>query len=202
MFRYIKSVIVMAALIVASSSVAMAGVPEVKSFVTMLADDALVIAKDVNQTKPEKQKALETLFQSRVDIPWIARFVLGKYWRTATPQQQQAYLKNYEAFILKTYTSKITDAKGGDYVIKQARADQIAGEYVLTIELKPEDQPSVMMDYRIRENKDDRKIFDIIVEGVSLITTQRSEFGSVINNKGLDYLIEALAKKAAASSVK
>lgn len=202
MSRLLKSMLLMCVMLIGASAVAMAGVDEVKIFASKLADEALVITKNTEQPKAEKQKALESLFQSHVDIPWVGRFVLGKYWRTATPQQQQTYLKNYEAFILKTYTSKITDAKGGDYVIKQVRPDQTEGDYVLTMELKTQGEPSVMMDYRIRENKDGRKIFDIIVEGVSMITTQRAEFGSVINNKGLDFLIEALGKKAASASVK
>lgn len=197
-----KSALLACAVVAMMSSAALAGVGEVKSFATDLADKALIITKDTKQTKAQKQTALENLFQSHVDIPWVAKFVLGKYWRTATPQQQQDYLKNYQAFILKTYTSKLTDVTGGNYVVKQVRPDQTEGEFVLTMELKPEGEPSVMMDYRIREAKDGRKIFDIIVEGVSMITTQRSEFSSVVNNKGLDFLIEALAKKATASSVK
>lgn len=170
----------------------------VVGFVDDLAMNALEIVKS-NDSDSVKQQKLESLFESRVDIDWVSQFVLGKYWRTATPEQQTAYQRNYRNFVLKYYTAKLTDYTGQRYDIKGARPDGDPGEYVLSMELINTNEPNVLVDYRIRKQGNDFKVFDIIIEGVSMITTQRSEFAAVIGNKGLDYLIDALAKKAAAA---
>lgn len=172
---------------------------EVSQFADKLAGTALEIVKDESTSKAEKQTKLEALFRDYVDIPFVARFVLGKHWRTATPEQQQAYLTNYEAFVLKNYTARLTNYTGQTYKILGAR-DEGDGEYLLTMELNNKDEPNVMVDYRVRaQDGGGYKIMDIIVEGVSMITTQRSEFGSVVNRNGLDGLINALGKKAGKS---
>ena len=168
----------------------------VEKFADNLASNALKIVNDPSLSTVGKQQKLESLFGKSVDIQWVAKFVLGKHWRTASDAQKKAYLKNYKQFVLKNYTSKITDYTGQNYSIKNVRNDG-DGEYVLTMELQNTNEPNVLLDYRIRKNGAGYKIFDIIVEGVSLITTQRSEFSSVVSNKGLDFLIDALAKKAA-----
>lgn len=170
---------------------------EVRNFADGLAQKALNIAKS-EASKSVKQKKLEALFRNNVDIKWVAKFVAGKHWRTATPAQKAQYMKNYEAFLLKNYASKLTDYSGQSYNIKSTR-NEGDGEYVLAMELINVGEPNVMIDYRIRKNGSGYKVIDIVVEGVSMITTQRSEFGSVISQKGFDFLIAALKKKAGAA---
>lgn len=178
------------------SSAYAADVNGVKAFADKLARSTLVVVKDESLSGIGKQERLEDLFRDAVDIPWVAKFVMGKYWRTASDAQKKAYLKSYEKFVLKNYTSKLTDYSGQEYKILNTRTDD-DGEYLLTMELVNDNEPNVLMDYRIRRVGSSYKIFDIVVEGVSMITTQRSEFGSVISSKGLDFLIGALEKKAA-----
>ena len=173
----------------------------VKAFADGLASRALIIVQNEGLSAEAKQRDLEALFDSHVDIAWVSRFVLGKHWKTATPDQQKAYQANYKAFVLKNYTSKLTNYTGQEYKIKSVRPEG-DGEYLLTMELVNTNEPNVMLDYRIRKVGNDFKIFDIVVEGVSMITTQRSEFGSVVGNKGLPFLINALAKKAQAAAAK
>lgn len=170
---------------------------DVKAFADKLASNALVIVKNEKLSKDEKQTQLESLFRTNVDIPWVAKFVMGKFWRTASEQQKSDYLSSYEKFILKNYTSKLTNYSGQAYKILDTKKDE-DGDYLLTMEVEsPNGEPSVLLDYRIRKVGAGYKIFDIIVEGVSMITTQRSEFSSVITNQGIDYLIDALKKKIA-----
>ncbi len=168
----------------------------VKSFASSVADHAIAIIKDASLDQTAKQTKLESLFKKSVDIPWVARFVLGKHWRLAKPEQQTAYLKNYEAFLIKNYTSRFTEYSDQDYRITKVREEN-SEEYLLTMELLNTNEPNVLMDYRIMKNGSGYKIIDIVVEGVSMITTQRSEFNSVVSRNGLDFLINALEKKSA-----
>lgn len=171
----------------------------VRSFADGLAKQALDIAASAEMSTAQKQDELELLFEENVDMAWVGRFVLGKHWRNADDSQQQQYLENYKAFLLKNYASRLTDYSGESYAITNVREEK-PGEYMLSMKLTVPGEPNVAIDYRIREESGNYKVYDIVVEGVSMITTQRSEFNSVVNNKGLDFLIEALGKKAAAKS--
>lgn len=169
-----------------------------REFARQLADNALTILQNDELSAKGKQSRLRDLFADRADLKWVARFVLGKHWRSANETQRREYLKYYREFILKNFTERLIEFTGQEYTITQVRQDGEPNEYRLTLELKRSGEPNVMVDYRLREKLGKYYIFDIIIEGgVSLITTQRSEFNSVISRKGLDFLIEALKKRAA-----
>ncbi len=177
---------------------AASGEKEAEQFAITLAEKAVTILEDGNLSEAGKQNALEGLFSKSIDFDWVARFVLGKHWRTAQEAQRQAYAKSYKQFIVTNFTQRLGEYSGQDYIVKQVRADGESGEYLLTMELKNSNEPAVFIDYRLRKKGGQFKIFDIIIEGVSLITTQRTEFNSVVDRKGLDFLISALEKRAGA----
>jgi phospholipid transport system substrate-binding protein len=181
------------------ASAALADTKTASVFVDKVASDALEIVKS-DVAKPVKQSKLETLFKANVDIPFVAQFVLGRHWRGATPAQQKAYLSAYEPFLMKHYVGRLLKYSGQSYKVAGTKEDADGG-VVVTMELLDPGNPSVFVDYRLRPEKGSTyKVTDIIVEGVSLLNTQRSEFNSVVNSKGLDYLIDALQKKSVASN--
>lgn len=169
----------------------------VKSYTQTLVDDVLaVITSDA--TEGAKLDKLDAIFLRNVDTDWIGKFVLGKYWRTASEEQKQAYLKNYAGFLSKTYTRRFTEYSNEKVEISGVKTVDNS-EYEVRLELAQPDAQPVFMTFKVRGgSKASMRVFDIIVEGVSLITTQRSEFSSVVERKGLDYLIDVLKKKASA----
>ena len=169
---------------------------KVQTYASDLGNQALAIIK-AQGSDADKQKKLEALFVENVDIPWIGQFVLGKHWRTITPEQQKRYLQHYQNFVVKYYTANFSNYAGQTFKVISAREDA-PGEYLLSMALvHPTDQTkNVMIDYRVRSQGQKFRIFDIIVEGVSLITTQRSEFGSVVSRQGLEHLILQLEKRS------
>jgi phospholipid transport system substrate-binding protein len=180
------------------ASAALADTKTAAIFVDKVASDALKI---VQQQVPiaSKQVQLETLFKSNVDIPFVARFVLGRHWNVATPVQQKAYLSAYEPFLMKHYVGRLLKYSGQSYKVAGTKEDADKG-VVVTMELVDPGKPSVFVDYRLRPEQGNRyKVTDIVVEGVSLLNTQRSEFNSVVSSKGIDYLISALQKKVSAA---
>lgn len=198
MYKFFPLLAVLAVFAVSISiSQAATGIDGAKSFATGIAKDAIMILEDSHLSQMGKREKIRALFSNSIDFRWVARFVLGKHWRTATPQQREAYLENYKRFIIQSYSGKLEQYSGENYTIKQARQEGEPGEYLITLELQSSNEPPIYLEYRIREQSGRYQIFDIMVEGVSLITTQRSEFNSVVSNKGLDFLIAALAKKAA-----
>lgn len=177
-------------------------VEAVKLFANDLGNRAIAIASNPKKTATDRVHDLEDLFAGSVDVAWVGKFVLGANWRTLTDAQKALYLKNYQAFVLKHYTAHFAEYTQETFKIRNTRDDG-NNQYTLSMDIIRPGKENVVVDYRIRKSEDGKlKIFDIIVEGVSLITTQRSEFGSVVDRKGADYLIDQLGKKAAAAEQK
>ena len=194
MKRFLLSVILAASIGV--SGPAMAASPaSAKSYVDRVATQVLDVVKNGANTEAAKQAKIESIFSDKVDIAFVAKFVLGKHWRTANTQQQQEYLAAYKPFILKNYAGKLAKYSGETYTIKDAHADGDAS--VVTMAIHDQSGQDVMVDYRLRGGDGAMKIVDITIEGVSLLTTQRSEFNGIVERKGIDGLIEALKKQVA-----
>lgn len=193
MKRLISSALVALSLLVGSA--AMAANPDAaKKFVDTVATQVLALVKNDSLSQTDKQTKIETIFSDKVDIAFVAKFVLGKHWRTATPVQQKDYVAAYRPFILKNYANKLTKYSGQTYGLKNARVDGDAS--VVTMEINDPNGQKVNVDYRLK-GEGSFKIVDITVEGVSLLATQRSEFNGIVERKGIDGLIEALKKQVA-----
>jgi len=166
-------------------------------YIQTLGNQALAVITNKGFDKGQKQVRLEKLFSDNVDFPWVGRFVMGRFWRQASEEQKTRYLKAYQKFLVLHYTSRFTDYTSGSFKVDGVKEDG-DGEYTVNTEMQsnePNSEP-VLVDYRVRRQDKGFIIFDVIVEGVSLITTQRSEFNPVLNTKGVDYLIDQLVAKS------
>ncbi|MFW0777688.1 MAG: MlaC/ttg2D family ABC transporter substrate-binding protein [Rickettsiales bacterium] len=196
MNRIISSLLVTVALTLGLTQAANATSAEsAGKYVESLGNKAVGIISSEKLSKDSKQKKLEKIFSSNVDIPWVGRFVMGRYWRKATDKQKKDYLKAYEDFVVSHYAARFAEYSGGKFNITETR-DAGDDEYTVSMEMLNDDNSEpVYVDYKVRNEKGRFKVFDVIVEGVSMITTQRSEFSAVIGNKGIDTLIDKLANK-------
>ncbi|MDE3060009.1 MAG: ABC transporter substrate-binding protein [Pseudomonadota bacterium] len=166
-------------------------------YIQGLGDQALAVISNKALDKNKKQAKLEKIFGDNVDFPWVGRFVMGRYWRQATDDQKTRYLKAYQKFLILHYTSRFTDYTSGTFKVLGVKDDG-EGEFTVSMQMQSDEPNSepVLVDYRVRQAEKGFEIFDVIVEGVSLIATQRSEFSSVITNRGIDYLIDQLAARS------
>lgn len=188
-------VIILAGLV--AQPVQAAGPAEAKAYASGIGDKVLTVMNDAKLSNTQKLAQLEALFVDVVDVDWVGRFVLGRHWRGADDGQKQAYLEAYRDFLIKHYTSRFAEYSGETFTIEQTEKRR-EGEYLVRMNIRrPQGQAPVIVDYMLRENGGSFKVFDIIVEGVSLISTQRSEFDSVVSRNGLDKLTELLEKKTA-----
>ena len=174
-----------------------AGTDEAGNYVEKLGTQAVNVISNKKLSKAQKQTALEKIFAENVDIPWVGRFVMGRFWRTATDDQKKRYLKEYQSFILTHYASRFAEYSSGTFTVTGKKEDG-DNEYTVSMAMKAADDKAepVLVDYRVRKDGAGFKVFDVIVEGVSMITTQRSEFGAVLSDKGIDPLITLLANKS------
>lgn len=155
------------------------------------------IIEIINSKKSEsdKQEDLVNLFESYVDTDWMARFALGKYYRQLDDKKKTDYLRLYKDYVIYTYVPRFREYSGEKMnvlsSIKQGR-----GEYIVKSSLKTSKANNdVLVDYRLKKKGSSFKIIDVIGEGVSLITTQRSDFAAPISQRGIDFFLDRLAKK-------
>ena len=171
---------------------------EVHNFVNDIGNKIIAVAGNSKLNLPQRKERLVTIIEAVVDIDWISKFVLGKHYRTATPEQKEQFKKLYREFMINTYSPKFTGYNGEKFSITSITKDD--NYYTAKCLFSPKDKaPTINLDFRVRKNTDKNEskflIFDIVAEGVSLIETQRSEFGSVISKDGLDSFLADLVER-------
>lgn len=169
-----------------------------KRFIDGVASQVLGVLR-TDAAAPDKKRRLVKIFTGVVDVPFVAKFVLGPHWRAATPEQQKSYVSAYGPFVLGNYAAKLTRYSGEQYTLRNARQDE-DGTYLVTMGIIGDNALEALVDYRLHNTGSSYQLVDIVVEGVSLLATQRSEFNAIVQSKGLDHLITQLKNAPAAKS--
>jgi phospholipid transport system substrate-binding protein len=174
--------------------------PAASAFMQKLGNDAIHELTDPAVPAPERQARFRRLLDEHFDMPAISRFVLGRYWRTADEAQRAEFQKLFEDFIVGSYSARFSEYRGEAFAVVGSNAES-GGTVLVHSKIDMPTSEDIRVDWRLRDRGGDYAIVDIIVEGVSMAVTQRSEFASVIQSRGgVDGLIEALRTKNAQSA--
>ena len=126
----------------------------------------------------EQKKELEMLFQKYVDIPIIARAVLGKSWREANDGQRTLFVNAFKNYVSNKYGRQFSEFKGTTLeVVKSRDTLTRAGVLVSTIVVVP-GNPSLRVVWQVSDGSGSLKLIDLRVEGISMLSTERQEFRS------------------------
>jgi len=158
-----------------------------------------VLGKNANPA--QRVARFHDLFREDFDVPGIARFVLGRYWKTATPEEQQEFVKLFEDYIALVYSNQLAAYSGETLKVTGSRTS--AEEAIVASEIsRPTGSPPVKVDWHLTDRNGTYKISDVWVDGISMAVTQRSEFASVIQRSGgqVAGLIAQLREKTAAAT--
>jgi phospholipid transport system substrate-binding protein len=167
-------------------------------FIKSMGEKAINELTGPNVTEAERQERFRQLFTESFDVPTIGKFVLGRYWRTATDAERAEFLKLFEDFIVKSYAMRFADYAGESFDV-QNTTGAADGASVVHSRINRKGAETIRVDWRVQQSQDRLAITDVVVEGVSMAVTQRSEFASVIQSKGgkVAGLIDALRAKTA-----
>ncbi|MCD6035296.1 MAG: mlaC [Rickettsiales bacterium] len=165
-----------------------------RDFVQKLGDKTISVMADKSLNDKEKEKELARLFVLVVDTSSMGKFALGKYWRVATPEQRENYLALYRQFLVGTYIPRFRNYTDQTFTITKAKPES-NGIFIVQTEIVRKGNAPILVDYRVQAGSKDFMITDIVAEGVSLITTQRSEFSSFIAREGLEAFIKQLESR-------
>jgi phospholipid transport system substrate-binding protein len=136
-----------------------------------------------NVAPSEREARFRELFDQDFDVPTIARFVLGRYWRLATPAQQQEFVRLFAKYTVLAYSNRLAEYSGETLRVTGSRPDG-DGSIVSSEIIRANGAPPTRVDWRLNWTDGAYKITDVIVDGISMAVTQRSEFASVIQRHG------------------
>jgi phospholipid transport system substrate-binding protein len=166
--------------------------------------EVTAIIKQDKDIQAGDQKKIIALVDAKVlphfDFQRMTQLAVGRYWRTASPEQQQALVTEFRDLLVRTYTKVFTVYRDQTIDVKPLRmAPDDTEVTVSTVISKPGSQPT-SVDYEMKKAADGWKVFDISVEGVSMVMSYRGTFASQIQQEGIDGLIRTLSDKNATAA--
>lgn len=148
-------------------------------------------------TPAEKQARLDPYLQRVVDEEGVARFCLGRYWQSASPEQRTEYLRLFHQVLLRGVVNRLGDYQAGSVkVTVSTPVEKADGIYVPTVVERSGNKP-VNITWLVTVEGSTLRISDVVAEGMSLRMTQRSDYASFMARNGgnMDALLAALRKQ-------
>jgi phospholipid transport system substrate-binding protein len=165
------------------------------ALVKTVADDVLTVIRTVKD-KRQLREIAEQKVLPHFDFRTMTQLAVGKHWREATPAQQKALEDAFRSLLVNTYTTSLNVTTSGKESIDVKPVDpkNATDVVVQTVVRSPGRQP-VAVDYRMAKGPNGWKVFDVVVENLSLVTNYRGSFASEIQRSGIDGLVRVLENK-------
>ncbi|MGE0667931.1 MAG: phospholipid-binding protein MlaC [Sphingomonadales bacterium] len=161
-------------------------------FVQKLADDTINLLK--SQTRgADRDRAFRDMMAKSMDVDFLGRQALARYWRTASETEKQEYQKVFQDYMLRTITSRLARFEQETLKVtgttKGPKDDTIVASQVIG-----KGEP-IQMDWQVRPMPGGLKVIDVKIEGISMLITTREEFGGIVSQKGMAGLLDAMRGK-------
>ncbi|HET6757264.1 MAG TPA: ABC transporter substrate-binding protein [Burkholderiales bacterium] len=156
-----------------------------------------VLKQDKELASGSQDKLLE-LVEAKVlphfDFERMTRLTVGKHWNRASGEQKEALQREFKSLLIRTYSAAFTGYQNQTVEVKPLRADPKDSATVQTLVNRPGGKP-IEVNYDLTKTPNGWKVYDVTIEGVSLVTNYRSTFATEIQQGGIDGLIKALREK-------
>jgi phospholipid transport system substrate-binding protein len=129
------------------------------------------------------------------DFERMSSWVLGKYWRTATPAQRDRFTQEFRTLLVRTYAKSLSEYTDNKITYLPMRGSPQQSEVKVRTEVEQPGGFPIPIDYDLYRKGDDWKVYDVTIDGVSLVTNYRTTFANQIREDGLDKLIATLADR-------
>jgi phospholipid transport system substrate-binding protein len=159
----------------------------------------LVGAINARQDVATRRQRVAQVLGKAVDVDGVGRFILGRWWRTATPAEQQEYMKLFQETLIRNLSARFGEYEGVRFSLGRSQQRTEDDALVNTIIERP-GNPAFSLDWRVGDVGGQPQIVDVIAEGTSLRLTQRSEYSAVISRNGgkISALLDAMRGQVAA----
>ncbi len=155
-----------------------------ETFIDKMANRAIGFLGDDSLSAAAKKKEFRSLLHTNFDMKTLGRFALGRYWNTSSPAQRAEYQRLFETMIVDVYSNRFSEYKGQDLDVRSSRMEGEKDVNVTSYVVDNNSGQEIQVDWRVRYKDGAYRVVDVIVEGVSMAVTQRSDFSSVIQRGG------------------
>lgn len=162
-----------------------------KKVLSELTTNRAALEKDNNRL----YELVDEIVLPHFDFERMSRYVLGQNWDVATPEQQTQFVAEFKTLLVRTYATALFEYTGQEIVYKPFRQEDGKKKAVIQTEIKQTDGPSIPIDYALLLNDDHWQVFDIRINGLSLVTNYRAQYGAIIKTRGMKDLISSLSEK-------
>jgi phospholipid transport system substrate-binding protein len=186
-------------LVLLQSSVVLAQETPPDKLVHDTAEDVLQILRtDEALRHGDKQRAYALVREKMlpvVNFRRTAQLTLGKYWRQASEEQREAFAEEFKTLLINTYAAALTQYKDEKVVYKPFSMKPEEKRVVVQTEVIRANGTKVPVDYYLERTSNGWRVYDVIVDGISLVINYRSAFSDIVEKKGVDGLIADLRNK-------
>jgi len=175
-----------------------AAAPDPASYITDVGNQVLDLFKDTRRADRERERQFRQIADDAFDIPKIARFILGRYWATASEVERQQFVNAFEEYMVRVYWSYFSQYHAESITVLAQRDLGASGVRITTQIIRPAGRGPVKVDWTITAQGGTYKIIDVSIEGVSQALTYREEFSSIMSRNragGLSALTDELRRK-------
>ena len=170
--------------------------PVAERFILTLGERTIALLNQTGIDETVRLRGIAQLLEEAVDLDAIARFVLGRSWQQASAAQLRDYVGLFRAYTLGTLAQRLGGYTGNRrFVVTGSRPVGESDSMVTTRILYP-DYPPLEIAWRVRNDGQRLTIVDVTVEQISLVVTTRSEFASIVGQRGIDGLLQELQAHA------
>jgi len=156
-------------------------------------DKVALVAADKNLDVPVKKEKIRTLVGEFFDFTVLSRLTLGRYWKQFTPTQQKEFIKLYRTLLENVYMDRILEYNNEKIVF---------GKEILFTDKKAEVESNIVtstkqipINYRMVLRGKEWKVYDVVIEGISMVSNYRSQFNEILANQSPDELLDTLRKR-------
>jgi phospholipid transport system substrate-binding protein len=179
-----------------SAARAEAATDSASAFVKSTGEQLVAVVNGAGSIQDKRPK-LARIVEAAVDVDGVAKFCLGRFWRTATPEQQKQYMALFHDVLVNSVTGNLGDYQGVRLTV--GRTQQREDTQVVTTTVERPNNPPSQVDWVVSQDSGKPKIVDVVAEGTSLRLTQRSDYAAYLSRNGnnVQALIDAMRQQVA-----
>lgn len=191
--RIMMLVLVGSLLLLGHAVPAQAGEPQEK--IRQTVDDVLAILDQKTLDPQQRRTQIRQAVLKRFGFEEMAQRSLGQHWRTLTPQQRQEFVELFTDLLERSYINRIETYGGGRQGVRYTKEDISGDNATVATEIVSGRGESAMVEYRLLHKENDWKVYDIVIEGVSLVNNYRTQFNTIILKDSYAGLVKQMRLK-------
>ena len=169
------------------------------AMVKRIADEVIAIVKSDKDLQNGNSAKVVALAEQKVlphfDFTRMTRLAVGRNWSQATPEQREALTKEFRTLLVRTYSSSLSQYRNQKIEVKPLATAPGDEDVVVRTAVIQEGGPPIPIDYRMEKTKEGWKVYDVVIDGASLVTTYRGSFNDQIQRAGIDGLVKTLQER-------